>query len=256
MPIKPKETVLKPKDTKLKLKAKKQKKQKQKQKQVVNQRVVVNLADTKPRRRVARRRPQVNIPQSDASLRQIVTQYVPIQSGSSVPNIVKYYNNIMTPKTEPIKDITEGLKAVRQQQQEDYTNAIKQSTQEEDLREMKQAEVGIINPLVAEEDDMDVMNRAFIKQAEDYNKKGNKKKLIEKIKLIPLKKRGRKEGSKNRSKEEIEEERRAKLEKSREKRNRIATQVLLEAQQRNQRIQEEGEEDFTDALKKKQDGDY
>jgi hypothetical protein len=87
----------------IKIKKKKDKKQKQKQKQVVNQRVVVNLADTKPRRRVARRRPQVsNIP-------QIVTQYVPIQSGSSVPSIVKYYNNIMTPKTEPIKDITEGL---------------------------------------------------------------------------------------------------------------------------------------------------
>jgi hypothetical protein len=224
----------------IKIKKKKDKKQKQKQKQVVNQRVVVNLADTKPRRRVARRRPQVsNIP-------QIVTQYVPIQSGSSVPNIVKYYNNIMTPQ----KDI----QAVRQQQQEDYTNAISQSAQEEDMRETKQAGAGIINPLVAEQDDMDVMNRAIIQQAEEYNKKGKKKKLIEKIKLIPLK-RGRKAGSKNRSREEIEEERRAKLEKSREKRNRIAAEVLLEAQQRNQRIQEDGE-DFTDALKKKQDGDY
>jgi hypothetical protein len=224
----------------IKIKKKKEKKQKQKQKQIVNQRVVVNLADTKPRRRVARRRPQVsNIP-------QIVTQYVPIQSGSSVPSIVKYYNNIMTPQ----KDI----QAVRQQQQEDYTNAISQSAQEEDMRETKQAGAGIINPLVAEQDDMDVMNRAIIQQAEEYNKKGKKKKLIEKIKLIPLK-RGRKAGSKNRSREEIEEERRAKLEKSREKRNRIAAEVLLEAQQRNQRIQEDGE-DFTDALKKKQDGDY
>jgi hypothetical protein len=224
----------------IKIKKKKEKKQKQKQKQIVNQRVVVNLADTKPRRRVARRRPQVsNIP-------QIVTQYVPIQSGSSVPSIVKYYNNIMTPQ----KDI----QAVRQQQQEDYTNAISQSAQEEDMRETKQAGAGIINPLVAEQDDTDVMNRAIIQQAEEYNKKGKKKKLIEKIKLIPLK-RGRKAGSKNRSREEIEEERRAKLEKSREKRNRIAAEVLLEAQQRNQRIQEDGE-DFTDALKKKQDGDY
>jgi hypothetical protein len=240
----------------IKIKKKKEKKQKQKQKQIVNQRVVVNLADTKPRRRVARRRPQVsNIPQSDASLRQIVTQYVPIQSGSSVPSIVKYYNNIMTPKTEPIKDITEGLKAVRQQQQEDYTNAISQSAKQEDMRETKQAEAGIINPLVAEQDDMDVMNRAIIQQAEDYNKPKKKKKLIEKLKLIPLK-RGRKAGSKNRSREEIEAERRAKLEKSREKRNRIAAEVLLEAQQRNQRIQEEGGEDFTDALKKIQDGDY
>jgi hypothetical protein len=43
----------------IKIKKKKEKKQKQKQKQIVNQRVVVNLADTKPRRRVARRRPQV-----------------------------------------------------------------------------------------------------------------------------------------------------------------------------------------------------
>jgi hypothetical protein len=236
----------------IKIKKKKDKKQKQKQKQVVNQRVVVNLADTKPRRRVARRRPQVsNIPQSDASLRQIVTQYVPIQSGSSVPNIVKYYNNIMTPKTEPIKDI----QAVRQQQQEDYTNAISQSAKQEDMRETKQAEAGIINPLVAEQDDMDVMNRAIIQQAEDYNKPKKKKKLIEKFKLIPLK-RGRKAGSKNRSREEIEAERRAKLEKSREKRNRIATEVLLESQQRNQEIREEGEEDFTGALKKIQDGDY
>ena len=228
----------------IKIKKKKDKKQKQKQKQVVNQRVVVNLADVKPRRRVARRKPQdkaqVNIP-------QIVTQYVPIQSGSSVPNIVKYYNNIMTPQ----KDI----QAVRQQQQEDYTDAIRQSAKEEDMRETKQAEAGIINPLVAEQDDMDVMNRAIIQQAEDYNKKGKKKKLIEKLKLIPLK-RGRKAGSKNRSREEIEAERREKLEKSREKRNRIAAEVLLEAQQRNQRLQEEGEEDFTGALKKIQDGDY
>ena len=242
----------------IKIKKKKDKKQKQKQKQVVNQRVVVNLADTKPRRRITRRRPKSsNIPQSDASLRQIVTQYVPIQSGSSVPSIVKYYNNIMTPKTEPIKATLPSVKdiqAVRQQQQEDYTDAIRQSAQQEDMREMKQAEAGIINPIVSEQDDMDVMNRAIIQQAEDYNKKGNKKKLIEKIKLIQFK-RGRKAGSKNRSKEEIEEERRAKLEKSREKRNRIATEVLLESQQRNQRIQEEGE-DFTDALKKKQDGDY
>ena len=231
----------------IKINKKKDKKQKQKQKQVVNQRVVVNLADTKPRRRVARRRSQVsNIPQSDASLRQIVTQYVPIQSGASVPSIVKYYNNIMTPQ----KDI----QAVRQQQQEDYTNAIRQSTQEEDIHETKQAEAGIINPLVAEHDDMDVMNRAIIQQAEDFNKKGKKKKLKEKLILIPLK-RGRKAGSKNRSKEEIEAERRAKLEKSREKRNRIATEVLLEAQQRNQEIQAEGE-NFTDALKKIQDGDY
>jgi hypothetical protein len=225
----------------IKIKKKKEKKQKQKQKQIVNQRVVVNLADTKPRRRVARRKPQSsNVP-------QIVTQYVPIQSGANVPNIVKYYNNIMTPQ----KDI----QAVRQQQQEDYTNAISQSAQEEDMRETKQAGAGIINPLVAEQDDKDVMNRAIIQQAEDYNKPKKKKKLIEKIKLIPLK-RGRKAGSKNRSREEIEEERRAKLEKSREKRNRIATEVLLEAQQRNQRIQEEGEEDFTGALKKIQDGDY
>ena len=228
----------------IKIKKKKDKKQKQKQKQVVNQRVVVNLADVKPRRRVARRKPQdkaqVNIP-------QIVTQYVPIQSGSSVPNIVKYYNNIMTPQ----KDI----QAVRQQQQEDYTDAIRQSAKEEDMRETKQAEAGIINPLVAEQDDMDVMNRAIIQQAEDYNKKGKKKKLIEKLKLIPLK-RGRKAGSKNRSREEIEAERRAKLEKSREKRNRITAEGLLEAQQRNQRLQEEGEEDFTGALKKIQDGDY
>jgi hypothetical protein len=225
----------------IKIKKKKEKKQKQKQKQIVNQRVVVNLADTKPRRRVARRRSQVsNIP-------QIVTQYVPIQSGSSVPNIVKYYNNIMTPQ----KDI----QAVRQQQQEDYTDAIRQSAKEEDMRETKQAEAGIINPLVAEQDDMDVMNRAIIQQAEDYNKEGKKKKLIEKLKLIPLK-RGRKTGSKNRSREEIEAERRAKLEKSREKRNRIASEVLLESQQRNQRILEEGEEDFTGALKKIQDGDY
>ena len=227
----------------IKIKKKKDKKQKQKQKQVVNQRVVVNLADVKPRRRVARRKPQdkaqVNIP-------QIVTQYVPIQSGSSVPNIVKYYNNIMTPQ----KDI----QAVRQQQQEDYTDAIRQSAKEEDMRETKQAEAGIINPLVAEQDDMDVMNRAIIQQAEDYNKKGKKKKLIEKLKLIPLK-RGRKAGSKNRSREEIEAERREKLEKSREKRNRIASEVLLESQQRNQRIQEDGE-DFTGALKKIQDGDY
>jgi hypothetical protein len=224
----------------IKIKKKKVKKQKQKQKQIVNQNVVVNLADTKPRTRVARRRPQVsNIP-------QIVTQYVPIQSGSSVPSIVKYYNNIMTPQ----KDI----QAVRQQQQEDYTNAISQSAKEEDMRETKQAEAGIINPLVAEQDDMDVMNRAIIQQAEDYNKKRKKKKLIEKLKLIPLK-RGRKAGSKNRSREEIEAERREKLEKSREKRNRIASEVLLESQQRNQRIQEDGE-DFTGALKKIQDGDY
>lgn len=236
----------------IKIKKKKDKKQKQKQKQIVNQRVVVNLADTKPRRRIARRRR----PQSDASLRQIVTQYIPIQSGASVPSIVKYYNNIMTPKTEPIKATLPSVKdiqAVRQQQQEDYTDAIRQSAKEEDIRETKQAEVGIINPLVAEQDDMDVMNRAIIQQAEDYNKKGKKKKLIEKLKLIPLK-RGRKAGSKNRSKEEIEAERRAKLEKSREKRNRIATEVLLEAQQRNQEIQADAE-DFTDALKK-QDGDY
>jgi hypothetical protein len=169
----------------IKIKKKKEKKQKQKQKQVVNQRVVVNLADTKPRRRVARRRPQSsNIPQSDASLRQIVTQYVPIQSGSSVPNIVKYYNNIMTPQ----KDI----QAVRQQQQEDYTDAIRQSAKEEDMRETKQAEAGIINPLVAEQDDMDVMNRAIIQQAEDYNKKAR---------------RGRPAGSKNKSKEVKEQER-------------------------------------------------
>jgi hypothetical protein len=232
----------------IKIKKKKDKKQKQKQKQVVNQRVIVNLADVKPRRRVARRRSQVsNIPQRDSSLRQIVTQYIPIQSGSSVPNIVKYYNNIMTPQ----KDI----QAVRQQQQEDYTNAISQSAKQEDMRETKQAEAGIINPLVAEQDDMDVMNRAIIQQAEDYNKPKKKKKLIEKFKLIPLK-RGRKAGSKNRSREEIEAERRAKLEKSREKRNRIATEVLLESQQRNQEIREEGEEDFTGALKKIQDGDY
>jgi hypothetical protein len=151
----------------------------------------------------------------------------------------------------PQKDI----QAVRQQQQEDYTNAISQSAKEEDMRETKQAEAGIINPLVAEQDDMDVMNRAIIQQAEDYNKPKKKKKLIEKLKLIPLK-RGRKAGSKNRSREEIEAERRAKLEKSREKRNRITAEVLLEAQQRNQRIQEEGGEDFTDALKKIQDGDY
>ena len=162
----------------IKIKKKKDKKQKQKQKQIVNQRVVVNLADTKPRRRrVARRRPQVNIPQS-------VIQYVPIQSGSSVPNIVKYYNNIMTPQ----KDI----QAVRQQQQEDYTNAISQSAKEEDMRETKQAEAGIINPLVAEQDDMDVMNRAIIQQAEDYNKKAR---------------RGRPAGSKNKSKEVKEQER-------------------------------------------------
>jgi hypothetical protein len=162
----------------IKIKKKKEKKQKQKQKQIVNQRVVVNLADTKPRRRVARRRSQVsNIP-------QIVTQYVPIQSGSSVPNIVKYYNNIMTPQ----KDI----QAVRQQQQEDYTDAIRQSAKEEDMRETKQAEAGIINPLVAEQDDMDVMNRAIIQQAEDYNKKAR---------------RGRPAGSKNKSKEVKEQER-------------------------------------------------
>lgn len=226
---------------------KEKKKQKQKQKQVVSQRVVVNLADTKPRRKVARRRtsvkPSVNVP-------QIVTQYIPIQSGASVPSIVKYYNNIMTPKAEP----SDALQAVRQQQQEDYTNAIKQSAKEEDNIEMKQAEAGIINPLVSEQDDMDVMNRAIIQQAEEYNKKGKKKKIIQRLKLIPLK-RGRKAGSKNRSKEEIEAERRAKLEKSREKRNRIATEVLLEAQRRNQALREEGE-DFSDALKKKQDGDY
>jgi hypothetical protein len=235
----------------IKIKKKKVKKQKQKQKQIVNQSVVVNLADTKPRRIVARKRQQVsNIP-------QIVTQYVPIQSGASIPSIVKYYNNIMTPKTEPIKATLPSVKdiqAVRQQQQEDYTDAIRQSAKEEDMRETKQAEAGIINPLVAEQDDMDVMNRAIIQQAEDYNKKGKKKKLIEKIKLIPLK-RGRKAGSKNRSREEIEAERREKLEKSREKRNRIASEVLLESQQRNQRIQEDGE-DFTGALKKIQDGDY
>lgn len=226
---------------------KEKKKQKQKQKQVVSQRVVVNLADTKPRRKVARRRtqkPSVNVPP------QIVTQYIPIQSGASVPSIVKYYNNIMTPKAEP----SDALQAVRQQQQEDYTNAIKQSAKEEDNIEMKQAEAGIINPLVSEQDDMDVMNRAIIQQAEEYNKKGKKKKIIERLKLIPLK-RGRKAGSKNRSKEEIEAERRAKLEKSREKRNRIATEVLLETQRRNQALREEGE-DFSDALKKKQDGDY
>jgi hypothetical protein len=220
----------------IKIKKKKVKKQKQKQKQIVNQSVVVNLADTKPRRIVARKRQQVsNIP-------QIVTQYVPIQSGATIPNIVKYYNNIMTPKTEPIKATLPSVKdiqAVRQQQQEDYTNAISQSAKEEDRRETKQAEAGIINHLVAEQDDMDVMNRALIQQAEDYNKKGKKKKLIEKIKLIPLK-RGRKAGSKNRSREEIEAERREKLEKSREKRNRIASEVLLESQQRNQRILEEG----------------
>jgi hypothetical protein len=235
----------------IKIKKKKVKKQKQKQKQIVNQSVVVNLADTKPRRIVARKRQQVsNIP-------QIVTQYVPIQSGASIPSIVKYYNNIMTPKTEPIKATLPSVKdiqAVRQQQQEDYTDAIRQSAKEEDMRETKQAEAGIINHLVAEQDDMDVMNRAIIQQAEDYNKKGKKKKLIEKIKLIPLK-RGRKAGSKNRSREEIEAERREKLEKSREKRNRIASEVLLESQQRNQRIQEDGE-DFTGALKKIQDGDY
>jgi hypothetical protein len=48
------------------------------------------------------------------------------------------------------------------------------------MRETKQAGAGIINPLVAEQDDMDVMNRAIIQQAEEYNKKGKKKKLIEK----------------------------------------------------------------------------
>ncbi len=78
------------------------------------------------------------------------------------------------------------------QQQEDYTNAIRQSAQEEDLRETKQAEVGIINPLVAEQDDMDVMNRSIIRQAEDYNKKAR---------------RGRPAGSKNKSKEVKEQER-------------------------------------------------
>jgi hypothetical protein len=169
----------------IKIKKKKDKKQKQKQKQIVNQRVVVNLADTKPRRRVARRRPQSsNIPQRDSSLRQIVTQYVPIQTGASIPSIVKYYNNIMTPQKE--------IQAVRQQQQEDYTNAIRQSAQEEDMRETKQAEAGIINPLVAEQDDMDVMNRSIIQQAEDYNKKAR---------------RGRPAGSKNKSKEVKEQER-------------------------------------------------
>jgi hypothetical protein len=169
----------------IKIKKKKDKKQKQKQKQIVNQRVVVNLADTKPRRRVARRRPQSsNIPQRDSSLRQIVTQYVPIQTGASIPSIVKYYNNIMTPQKE--------IQAVRQQQQEDYTNAIRQSAQEEDMRETKQAEAGIINPLVAEQDDMDAMNRSIIQQAEDYNKKAR---------------RGRPAGSKNKSKEVKEQER-------------------------------------------------
>lgn len=166
---------------------KEKKKQKQKQKQVVSQRVVVNLADTKPRRKVARRRtqkPSVNVP-------QIVTQYIPIQSGASVPSIVKYYNNIMTPKAEP----SDALQAVRQQQQEDYTNAIKQSAKEEDNIEMKQAEAGIINPLVSEQDDMDVMNRAIIQQAEEYNKKQAGAR------------RGRPAGSKNKPKEVLEQER-------------------------------------------------
>jgi len=202
----------------IKIKKKKDKKQKQKQKQVVNQRVVVNLADTKPRRRVARRRPQVNIPQSDSSLRQIVTQYIPIQSGASVPSIVKYYNNIMTPKTEPIKDLTkgsgaltEGLKAVRQQQQEDYTDAIRQSAQEEDMREKKQAGAGIIIPLVAEQDDRDVMNRSIIQQAEDFNKKGAR--------------RGRPAGSKNKSKE-VKEQERLKKQAKRDARERRREELL------------------------------
>jgi hypothetical protein len=43
------------------------------------------------------------------------------------------------------------------------------------MRETKQAEAGIINPLVAEQDDMDVMNRAIIQQAEDYNKPKERK---------------------------------------------------------------------------------
>lgn len=184
---------------------KEKKKQKQKQKQVVSQRVVVNLADTKPRRKVARRRtsvkPSVNVP-------QIVTQYIPIQSGASVPSIVKYYNNIMTPKAEP----SDALQAVRQQQQEDYTNAIKQSAKEEDNIEMKQAEAGIINPLVSEQDDMDVMNRAIIQQAEEYNKKGKKKKKKDELSAISVDelvvaRRGRPVGSKNKPKEVLEQER-------------------------------------------------
>lgn len=190
---------------------KEKKKQKQKQKQVVSQRVVVNLADTKPRRKVARRRtsvkPSVNVP-------QIVTQYIPIQSGASVPSIVKYYNNIMTPKAEP----SDALQAVRQQQQEDYTNAIKQSAKEEDNIEMKQAEAGIINSLVAERDDMDVMNRAIIQQAEEFNKPKKKKKKKEKLILkdelsaisvdeLVVARRGRPVGSKNKPKEVLEQER-------------------------------------------------
>jgi hypothetical protein len=240
----------------IKIKKKKEKKQKQKQKQVVNQRVVVNLADTKPRRRVARRRPQdkaqVNIP-------QIVTQYVPIQSGSSVPNIVKYYNNIMTPQ----KDI----QAVRQQQQEDYTDAIRQSAKEEDMRETKQAEAGIINPLVAEQDDMNVMNRAIIQQAEDYNKKRKKKKKKEKLIIMEDEtpyisvnefigaRRGRPSGSKNKPKEVLEQER-LKKKAQRDARERRREEILRQSGYITENPQTDVEEDFTDALKKKQDGDY
>jgi hypothetical protein len=252
----------------IKIKKKKDKKQKQKQKQVVNQRVVVNLADTKPRRRVARRRPQSsNIPQSDASLRQIVTQYVPIQSGSSVPNIVKYYNNIMTPKTEPIKDI----QAVRQQQQEDYTDAIRQSAKEE--------EAGIINPLVAEQDDMDVMNRAIIQQAEEYNKKKKlsreRRKEIKELlknkneKLIIMEdetpyisvnefigaRRGRPSGSKNKPKEVLEQER-LKKKAQRDARERRREEILRQSGYITENPQTDVGEDFTGALKKIQDGDY
>ena len=192
--------------------------QKQKQKQTVSQKVTINLSKPK---RANRRRSQP--PTREISVPQMIYQYLPIQNGSNVPSIVKYYNNIMTPsaKTEPVKD----LQQVREQQQEDYTNAIRQSAQQEDLRETQQANAGIIPSLVSEQDDMDMMTEALIKQAEDYNKpKKKKKKVIERLKIIGNivsfseidkvesgagagERRGRPAGSKNKPKEIKEQER-------------------------------------------------
>jgi hypothetical protein len=163
----------------------------------------------------------------------------------------------------PQKDI----QAVRQQQQEDYTNAISQSAQEEDMRETKQAEAGIINPLVAEQDDMDVMNRAIIQQAEEYNKKGKKKKKKEKLIIkedeTPYisvnefigSRRGRPSGSKNKPKEVLEQER-LKKKAQRDARERRREEILRQSGYITENPQTDVEEDFTGALKKIQDGDY
>jgi hypothetical protein len=204
--------------------------QKQKQKQTVSQKVTINLSKPK---RANRRRSQP--PTREISVPQMIYQYLPIQNGSNVPSIVKYYNNIMTPsaKTEPVKDLQQvreqqqvrEIQQVREQQQEDYTTAIRQSVQQEDLRETQQANAGIIPSLVAEQDDTDLMKEAIIKQAETHDKpKKEKKKIIEMYKNIGFSesdrpaegagagagagaRRGRPSGSKNKPKEIKEQER-------------------------------------------------